>query len=43
VKTKKKILESIPVGVPPQRQQQDRVDSDPEPANSAQQEAEMMM
>jgi hypothetical protein len=40
VKTKKKVPESIPVGVPPQRQQQDRVDSDPEPADSAQQEAE---
>jgi hypothetical protein len=40
VKTKEKILESIPVGVPPQRQQQDRNDSDPKPAGSAQQEAE---
>jgi hypothetical protein len=40
VKTKKKVPESIPVGVPPQRQQQDRDDSDPEPADSAQQEAE---
>jgi hypothetical protein len=40
VKTKKKVLESIPVGVPPQRQQQDRVDSDLEPTDSAQQEAE---
>jgi hypothetical protein len=39
VKTKKKVPESILVGVPPQRQQQDRVDSDPEPADSAQQEA----
>jgi hypothetical protein len=34
VKTKNKVLESILVGVPPQRQQQDRDDSDPEPADS---------
>jgi hypothetical protein len=40
VKTKEKVPESIPVGVPPQRQQQDRVDSDLEPADSAQQEAD---
>ena len=40
VKTKEKVPESIPVGVPPQRQQQDRNDSDPGPADSAHQEAE---
>jgi hypothetical protein len=36
VKIKKKVLESILVGVPPQRQQQDIVDSDPEHADSSQ-------
>jgi hypothetical protein len=36
VKTKEKVPESIPVGVPPQRQQQDRDDSDLEPAGLAQ-------
>jgi hypothetical protein len=40
VKIKEKVPESTPVGVPPQRQQQDRDDSDPSPADSAQQEAE---
>jgi hypothetical protein len=40
VKTKEKVLESILVGVPPQRQQRDIDDSDSEPAGSAQQEAE---
>jgi hypothetical protein len=40
VKIKKKVPESILVGVPPQRQQQDRDDSDPEPTGLAQPEAE---
>jgi hypothetical protein len=40
MKTKKKVSESISVGVPPQRRQQDKDDSDPEPADSAQPEAE---
>jgi ribosomal protein L12E/L44/L45/RPP1/RPP2 len=39
VKRKEKVPESIPVGVPPQRQQ-DRNDPDPGPADSAHQEAE---
>jgi hypothetical protein len=40
VKTNEKVPESITVGVPPQRHQQDRVDSNQEPADSTQQEAE---
>jgi hypothetical protein len=40
VKTIEKVLESIPVGVPPQRKHQDIDDFDPEPVGSAQQQAE---
>jgi hypothetical protein len=40
VKTKKKVPESILVGVPPQRQQQEIHDSDPSFADSAHKEAE---